>query len=494
MDADFELESDILMQEGPLPTNTGYPISMSNLLPSQHKTTELLAHLASYSELMVTVSGPDGSGKSVIAQALAALREEPEDCLFINGDLMLGMPAILAAIAERWNLSRLPDDLVAAREMVRSAAIEKADDGYSLLVIIDQAEQLDAATLNDIAHFALTVPQMIAFSLFGLSGFENQIRENPANAPLHKIELEPLSLDDAALLLQQVLSPQQPLPFTQDELLALYEQSSGLPGALIHLAQDFLLQSVPVDIEPATKSALMQKGRFPVAHILAITAVAAALVMSFLYRGGSDDAESAISPVAVQPPREAQLPSAVSEPTEPETAVAEPALSSFEGETAEIQPPVVAAGPDYNYVADAKAPSEPVTEAPEVTASALPAEVAPAEKPVAPVPVAQEARASAKHSASEKVLLAVKSGFIVQLFGSYKAESAAAFRKEWQDKVTGSMYQYQTEHSGKPWHVVVAGVYSTRAEAQAAVNALPRELRKQSPWIRDIKAVQDVLR
>ena len=51
---------------------------MPQLLPTQTKTLELLTHLTSYSDLMVLVSGPEGAGKTTLANALAASREDSE--------------------------------------------------------------------------------------------------------------------------------------------------------------------------------------------------------------------------------------------------------------------------------------------------------------------------------------------------------------------------------------------------------------------------------
>ena len=61
---------------------------MPQLLPTQTKTLELLTHLTSYSDLMVLVSGPEGSGKTTLAAALAATRDKKE-VLFIKASVML---------------------------------------------------------------------------------------------------------------------------------------------------------------------------------------------------------------------------------------------------------------------------------------------------------------------------------------------------------------------------------------------------------------------
>ena len=104
-----------------------------------------------------------------------------------------------------------------------------------------------------------------------------------------------------------------------------------------------------------------------------------------------------------------------------------------------------------------------------------------------------EEAAVPRHTKAETLLLNTRNGFVVQLFGSYQSANAAAFREDWQDDVAATLYQYQTTHNNKPWHVVVAGVFNTRAEAKAAVDTMPQALRRQSPWVRDIRAVHQAL-
>ncbi|MCD8522664.1 MAG: AAA family ATPase [Saccharospirillaceae bacterium] len=495
METDFNLDLDTQRYRSAEDPVSGYHLPLPQLLSGQRKHLELLAHLASYSELLVAVSGPSGSGKTVLAQALAAQREDPEESLFISADLMLGMPAILNQIARRWDMPQLSDDIVQAREAIKDIALQRYDDGLSLLVIIDQADQLDADTLNEIAHFALLAPQAISFALFGQPGFELAFRESPAQAPVHVLHLEPLTLDDAALLIQQVFSPGQPLALTQDELLFIWQQSAGWPQSLLHQAEDYLLTSANTEAPAAAATVAAQTNRFPLLHMLAIAGVAAALVVSFLYRGGDADDSVPLS----QPEYVVAEPS-VALPESTDTPARVP-LSSFASEddveTTEIAPPVVktdVSEPDYNYAApqDVNAGRQTESGGAEMAEPAIAVDnraVTTAEPVVAAAVTPVRERSS-----DERALLAASGGFVVQLFGSYQADNASGFRQQWQSQVAGSLYQYRTEHNNRPWYVVVAGVYSNRDEAKAAVNALPRELRTQSPWIRDVSAVQNILR
>ena len=492
MDTDYDLEKDFLAeQEVNDPAGQYYSVPLPVLLPSQVKALELLSHLASYSELLVAVTGHEGSGKTVLASALAAQREEPETSLFLTGDLMLGMPAILNAIAIHWDMSQLPEDMVAARDAIRAQAASREEQGESLLVIIDQAEQLDSETLNSIANFALIAPQALSFTLFGRAGFEDEIRESPANAPVHRHEIEPLNRDDCQLLIQQVYSPGNALQLSSADIDYVFQQSHGWPADVLRTADDLFLSA---DTQAADKDSVpAQATRFPLTHLLAIAAVAAALVMSFLYSGYNSAPDDA-SAIAADPSLAAPAEELTS------TEVESEALSTLEVETAVIDPPVVAAEPDYNYVPNN---AEPGDDAGESVAAPVEQSIAPA---VEAVVVEKQSVAAEPLQASVKSpspvaktlpaspLLNVRSGFVVQLFGSYQQASAERFVGTWTDKVAGTLYQYETIHQGKPWFVVVAGTYGSRDEAKAAVNAMPQTLRKQSPWIRDITAVQEAIR
>src|SRR5690554_1970873 len=130
----------------------GYPQGreLPALLPVQEETLELVAHLAAYSDMLVVVSGPDGSGKTLLAEAL-----------------------------------------------------QRSEQGGHLLLMIDQAEQLDTETLNDIAHFALLAPPAISIVLFGQPGFEQALRGGPAQAQVQVQSLAPLNAAAAQQLLQR---------------------------------------------------------------------------------------------------------------------------------------------------------------------------------------------------------------------------------------------------------------------------------------------------
>ena len=471
----------------------------AELLPAQEHSLELISHLADYSDMLVLVTGPDGSGKTLLARTLAERRHGNDDALLITATMMLGMPALLQQIAAHWQI-RLPTDTAAAREMISREAQHRAEQGGSLLLLIDQADQLDTETLNDIAHLALLAPQALNIVLFGQPGLENALRGGPAQAQAQVQHLVPLSLAEAQQLLQRVYSPGQALPLSEKELAFIMQQSQGWPGPLLLQASDyFLTAQTDENMPPARQGSRASGGRFPLFHILAIAALVTALGLSLLYRESTEVEESTIAelPEPVDFLRGVTLPEGAAEMAlDDEPVLADdPAAADMDDMPASI----ATTESDYNFPSPSPV-SVPTVPAPvPVAVTAAPAKPVSAPAPAvsaspAPAVTAVPAITSSRSEDDRQRLLAVSSGFVVQLFGSYEAANADKFRRQWRDEIIGTLYLYETRHNNKPWFVVVAGVYGSRAEATAAVNALPRPLRDQSPWIRDISAVKQALR
>ena len=479
--------------------------SMHSLLDSQNRHVELLSHLASYSELLVAVTGFEGAGKSFIANNLAAQREAPDETLLLTASVMLGMPAILSSIAGHWDMPAIHEDSAQAREAIRNEAIDRSEAGGNLLLIIDQADQLDAETLNDIAHFALLAPQAISVVLFGTPGYETQFRNSPAQAPVHVLAVEPLSDAEIATLMASVFGDGDTCPFSDKELADIMMDSGCLPGPALRQAERMLSSATRTTATPVA-------GGFPMRNILAIAGVVTAIAMIFIYQWGASSATGELPEGELSPELQAQL-EAAKDFNYPGSA--DGSGLSEDSSTVELADrTVVEAGSDLS-VADLSAkgaakvaPSNAASERVEATAESASAgvnaapdsgartDVAVTEAQVAStVGSAEPAQVSTpSYTPDEQALLASESGYIVQLLGSHSSTGAETFRDQWQSQVTGTLYRYQTTYKGKDWFVVVSGVYSSRAEARAAVNAMPSSLRKQSPWVRPVEDVQKVIR
>ena len=506
METDFDLD---LSGVNVAPSSAGKEaFSMHSLLDSQKRHVELLSHLASYSELLVAVTGFEGAGKSFIANNLAAQREAPDETLLLTASVMLGMPAILSSIAGHWDMPAIHEDSAQAREAIRNEAIDRSEAGGNLLLIIDQADQLDAETLNDIAHFALLAPQAISVVLFGTPGYETQFRNSPAQAPVHVLAVEPLSDAEIAALLASVFGDGDACPFSDRELADIMMDSGCLPGPALRQAERMLSSATRTASAPVA-------GGFPMRNILAIAGVVTAIAMIFIYQWGASSATGELPQGQLSPELQAQLEAAkdFNYPGSAEGSGSQAA--SEDSSTVELADRTVVEAGSNLSAADLSAkgaanvaPSDAAVERDKLTAESASASVNAAPDSGAQADVAvTEAQAVSKEDSAEtaqvstpaytpdeQALLAPESGYIVQLLGSHSSSGAESFRDQWRSQVTGSLYRYQTTYKGKDWFVVVSGVYSSRAEARAAVNAMPAQLRKQSPWVRPVGDVQKVIR
>lgn len=471
--------------------------AMNRLLESQTRHVELLSHLASYSELLVAVTGLEGAGKSFIANTLAAQREEPDETLLLTASVMLGMPSILSALASHWDMPAIHEDSVQAREAIKNEAVSRSESGGNLLLIIDQADQLDAETLNDIAHFALLAPQALSVVLFGTPGYETQFRNSPAQAPIHVLGLEPLTDAEINTLVTQVYGDGENCPLSQAELSELMMDSGCLPGPALNHAQRML--SSVARVVPA------QTGGFPVKNILAIAGIVTIIAMVGLYQWGTGSTVDNDSVVASENigEREAVVPAKDFNYPDPQSegategaaapsAVGVPPATDAASPITDSQKPV-----KQNTVQKAETEISPEVASKSVETTADESGVIDPESSIvdaAASAAGQVQSAKPTYTPDERALLAADSGYIVQLLGSFSGIGASEFRQGWQNQVTGTLYQYQTTHQNRDWFVVVSGVYSTRAEARAAVNAMPASLRKQSPWVRPLGDVQKVIR
>lgn len=517
MDTELNLESEHSFQQSGSAESFSQPLVQ--LLPTQQKNLELLSHLASYSELLIAVSGPAGVGKTTLANALSAHRETPEDTITLQADLMTSSLMVLQKIALSWDLPLLSDNLVEAKEAVLKETAAQSQDGRSLLIIIDQAEQLDDDTLNEIAHLALLAPQSLSFALFGASGFETRLRESPTQAPVHTLKPEMLPVEDAILLVEQVFGSEA---VNDKQLQAAYSRSEGLPGVFLKALEDQLLAT------DNSHHPLSDKSRFPLLHIVAVAAVATALGLSFLYQSPEsqlsepqlpesqlseskmikaeqelDDTLFAEQSDSVSPTIKESAAEVIFQSDEktdlitPEVAVVgQSAVAAAPEEVSVEKVPAVdkrersdevveeVAATDFNYQSStAKSEATPVTKSEEQPAVAA----------VAKVTSVAQAPGPVTYSTDEQQLLDA-SGFVAQLLGSHKRSGANDFIERWQSKLKGRLYLYHTTHKGKDWHVVVAGMYPDRTAAKAAVLKMPKALRDQSPWIRNVQSVQEILK
>ena len=95
----------------------------------------------------------------------------------------------------------------------------------------------------------------------------------------------------------------------------------------------------------------------------------------------------------------------------------------------------------------------------------------------------------------EKWLLSQGSSYYtIQLMGARKEALLFNFVERNQLLEKNKIAYYQSTFEDKVWFQLLYGVYATKKDAQAAADNLPLEIRKSSPWIRRLSAVQKTIR
>jgi len=443
--------------------------SPSNLQTSQLKQLELLQHLSLYSELLILMCAEKGMGKTFIAKALFTARETPDQSLMLKADSSLSYLDILNKLTQFLDLTDLANDIDGIEQQILDQCLQITEEDHgSILLIFDQVEQLSDDALKDINQLALLVPSALHIMLLAPPGFESKLLAlAEPQAPFHIMDIEPLTDDEAEVLLIEQFPKKE---WQAEQVDYIVQQSAGNPGKILYLAKQLLS-----GLKSPQETLKTQK--FPVTHAAAMALVAFALIGTYFYQNSSTVVASQpiqdIDVIAFEPATFPEIPP-LSGDVDMESSPEKTELSEPEQEIDFNFPEVdeVAVILPQNTDSDKSVLSEQVVS--ELTVN-KPAEL---KEPVI------------NYSKDEQILLsASNSDFVIQLFGAYSADNTAVFINAHATKVM-KLLSYQTEYKGKPWHVVIAGPFESKVAALEQSKRLPVELRNQKPWVRPVSAIQ----
>lgn len=88
----------------------------------------------------------------------------------------------------------------------------------------------------------------------------------------------------------------------------------------------------------------------------------------------------------------------------------------------------------------------------------------------------------------KKLLSAPVHYYTVQLLGSHSKQEVSEFIQ--QNRLQGKAIYYESNFQGKPWYVLVYGIYPTDQAAEAALKQLPLAVQKLNPWVKSIGSVK----
>ncbi|WP_268799208.1 SPOR domain-containing protein [Pseudomonas huanghezhanensis] len=502
--------------------------------PAQRKPVlGQLHHLARYSQLLLVVTGPHGSGKTLLRQALvASTNKQSVQSVVVSARGAGDASGVLRQVAQALN--------VAQPEMhpILSQVVQLALTGQEVYILVDDAEQLGESALEALLGLAAGTPEgRPHVFLFGEASIIDRLDQLCAETGteeerFHVIELAPYTEEETREYLAQRLdgAGQGIEVFSAAQITDIHEQSGGWPGAINQVARDSMIEAMI-----ASRSAVKRPSmgfKMPKKHVLALGGVVvAALLAAWLIPGRSTTPTTAPANSQAQLPLgQGQAPAQQSNNGGPAIEFAgnsqpmplplggnsQPvmrgplaeAAGSGEGDGEDggamsnqpLQPPTVTTtAPPAGAVAS-PAPTPAPRPAPTTTAKpATPAPASPVAKP-APAPT-QVATAKPAPKPAEKPAAAaagVGSGwyagqaaahYVVQILGTSSEATAQNYVKE-----QGGEYRYfKKSLQGKPLYVVTYGSFADRNAALAAIKALPEKVQAGKPWPRTVGSIQQEL-
>ena len=495
--------------------------------PAQRKPVlGQLHHLARYSQLLLVVTGPQGSGKTLLRQALvASTNKQTVQSVVVSARGAGDAAGVLRQVAQALDVAHAEIDAILAQ------VVQLALTGQEVYLLVDDAEQLDESALEALMGLAAGAPEgRPHVFLFGESSLIAQLDAlHLEEERFHVIELQPYTEEETREYLDQRLegAGRGIELFTAQQISDIHESSDGWPGNINQVARDAMIEAMI-----ASRSAVKRPKmgfNMPKKHVLAISAVVVVAVAAAWLMPGRSKAPSTGAPANEQ----AQLPLGQGAPQSSDGApsvefagntqpmplplvgnsqpvmrgpLAEAAGGITEGDdgvplegSSDTPPTVTTVAPPAGVSAGAAStPAAKPTPAPTQVATAKPAPVpAPAAKP-APAP-AKPAVAAAKPA--EKTAPAAKAAggtwyagqapgnYVVQIPGTSSEASAQSFVKE-----QGGEYRYfKKVLNGKPLYVITYGNFSNRDAAVSAIKALPAKVQAGKPWPRTVASVQQEL-
>ncbi|MCW2268643.1 hypothetical protein D3C77_29750 [compost metagenome] len=498
--------------------------------PAQRKPVlGQLHHLARYSQLLLVVTGPNGSGKTLLRQALvASTNKQSVQSVVVSARGASDAASVLGQVAQSLGVAQpeVPELL--------AQVVQLALTGQEVYLLVDDAEQLDESALQALLELAAGTPEgRPHVFLFGEPSLIAGLEElNADQERFHVIELAPYSEEETREYLEQRLegAGRGIEVFTSEQIVDIHQNSDGWPGAINQVARDTLIEAMIASRNTAKRPSMGFMGfNMPKKHVLALSAVVVvAVAAAVLMPKKGDQAPTA-------PAEQAQLPLGQGQPGNAQSNNGGPAIEFAgnsqpmplplvgqsqpvmrgplaeaagmgegeeggpAGDTA-LQPPTVTtiAPPAGVAAGPAPTPAQPIAQAqpshPVAPAASKP--VAPASKP-APVQVATAKPApkpaekpAAKPAAGGSWYAGQKPGnYVVQILGTSSEASAQAYVK-----AQGGDYRYfKKTLQGKPLYVITYGNFASRDAALAAIKALPAKVQAGKPWPRTVASVQQEL-
>ncbi|RFQ16230.1 cell division protein, partial [Pseudomonas sp. ATCC 13867] len=271
--------------------------------PAQRKPVlGQLHHLARYSHLLLAVTGPLGSGKTLLRQALvASTNKDAVSSVVISGRTVADEATLLRQLAQGLGITQT------SLEAILAKVAQLAITGQDVYLLVDDAEQLRDDALEVLLLLAAgnTEARLHVF-LFGEPALLSRLDVlSEGEERFHAIELQPYSEEETReYLAQRLEGAGQGIELISADLLAdIHEQSGGWPGAINQTARDAMIEAMLADRGGARKAA-GPGFKLPKKHLAILGVVAIGVIAAWFMQGKTSkpDAPSTAAQTSSQLP------------------------------------------------------------------------------------------------------------------------------------------------------------------------------------------------
>ena len=439
----------------------------------RHKSISQILHCVRFSPGLIVLTGPTGSGRSLILQALlknfnpdeADICTLGEDCPVLESEADL-----YQALAQGFGLeSRANETIEDLAERIHRLFAASLQQKRLVLIAVDDARQHAHDVLDALLHL-VAANKGLNVLLVGDSNLQTTLKEfNLQSLTVHNVSLRPLLVEEIADYVRQyrlARDPSAQIVLTKKELDTLMANTGG---NMALLQKELQQQKSPRDQQPVRS--LGRLARY-VAMVLFLMVMAAGIGWWVLH-----DAASTPSPTVAHGDTESVLvnpPSVPGQPKAPSATAPEPAVAG-EPEKAAAMPPSSTVPQAVVPSAESKLPDEQVKT-----------------PPTQATPPSQDVDVE-RFTADEEWLLALPPNHWVLQVANLPEESKVQAMIASAGIGRVAIHYYRRIKGTQVAYIVIYGDYPARQDAQSDIASLPAILRQAAPWARLVKDIQQEL-